>query len=96
MGRRVDGGIGKPGIAQSLDGGGTVEWIESGETPDKGFGVIKNRVSVRTLEFDFGIRVLLGEGRRVVRAKRGVAAKEHVGDGGYCKQDESGGTRREK
>ena len=32
-----------------------VERIESGETADKAFGLIGNRVAVRTLEFNFGI-----------------------------------------
>ena len=82
MGRCVGGGGGKPGIAESLVGGGTVERIESGETPNEGFGVIGNRVPVRTLEFDLGVGVLLGEGGRVVCTKGRVTAEEHVGDDG--------------
>ena len=42
-----------------------MERIKSGETPDKGFGVIGDPVPVRTLEFDFGIMVLLGEEREM-------------------------------
>ena len=66
-----------------------VELIESGETLDEGFGLIRNRVPVQTLEFNFGV----GEGR-VVRTKRCVAAEEHVGDDGQCRNDESGGACR--
>ena len=59
-----------------------MERIDSGETPDEGFGLIGDWVPVRTLEFDFGIRVLLGEDGHVVCAKWGLAAEEHVGDDG--------------
>jgi len=45
IGRRV----GKLAITWSLDGGGTVEGIESGETPDKGFGLIGNQVPVNSV-----------------------------------------------
>ena len=48
-----------------------MEQIESGETPNEGSSLIGNRVPVRTLEFDFGIGVLLGEGDRVVCMKGG-------------------------
>jgi len=44
-----------------------VEGIESGETPDEGFGFIGNWVPVRAVEFNFGI----GEGGGVVRTKEG-------------------------
>jgi len=39
MGQRVGGG--KPGIAYSLVGGGAVEWIDSGEMLNEGFGLIR-------------------------------------------------------
>ena len=74
MGQRV----GKPGITYSLVGGRTVEWIKSGKMPDKVFGVIRNRVPVQALEFDFGI----GEGGGVVRTKGEVTAGVYVGDDG--------------
>ena len=51
--------------------------------------LIGNRVPVRTLEFNFGV----GDGRGV-RMKGGVAADEHIGDGGQCRNDESGGACR--
>ena len=63
--------VGKPGIAYSLVGGATVEWIESSETPDKGFGVTGNRVPVWTPEFQFRFGVLLGESGHVVRTEGG-------------------------
>jgi len=47
---------------------------------------IGNRVPVRTLQFNFGV----GDSR-VVRMKGGVAAEEHVGDDGQCRNDEYGG-----
>ena len=39
MGRRVSGG--KPGIGYSPVGSGSVERIDSGETPNEGFGLIR-------------------------------------------------------
>jgi len=53
--------------------------IEGGE---KEFGLIGNRVSVRTLKFNFGVGVLLGEGGGVVGTKREVAKEDNVGDDG--------------
>ena len=61
-------------------------WIQSSKTSDKGFSLIGNRVPVRTLEFDFRVRVLLGQGGGVVGAKRGVAAEENVGDDGCAER----------
>ena len=42
--------------------------------------MIRNGISVRTLKVDFGVDIMLGEGSGVVGMKRGVAAKESVGD----------------
>jgi len=39
-----------------------MEWIEGGETSDKGLGMIRNGIPVRTLEVDFGVDIMLGEG----------------------------------
>ena len=58
-----------------------MERVDSSETSDEGFGLFGNGVPVRTLEFDFGIGGLLGEGG-VVGTERGVATEENVGDDG--------------
>ena len=44
-----------------------MEWIE---TSDKAFDLIRNRVPVRTLKFNFGIGVLLGGGGSMIDTKR--------------------------
>ena len=64
-----------------------MEWIQSGKTSDKGFGLmIRNRIPLRTLKFDSGIGILLGEGGSVVSTKKGVAAEESVGDDGCAER----------
>ena len=70
---------GKPRI---LLRSGTVEWTKGSETSNKGFGLIRYWVPMRTLKFDFGIGVLLGMGAGVIGTKRVVAAEESVGDHG--------------
>jgi len=52
-----------------------MEQIDSGETADERFSLFGNRVPVRTLKFNFGIGVSLGEGGGVVCTERGVAAE---------------------
>ena len=79
QGREIDvkwrvsrGGGGKPRVAYSVGkGAGTMEWIESDEMSDKGFGLIMigNRVGV-----------LLGKGYGVVGTKRAMATEENVHD----------------
>jgi len=39
--------------------------------------LVRNRVPVRTLKFDFGVGILLGKGRSVVGTKRGAATEEN-------------------
>jgi len=68
--------------------GRTMEWIEGGETSDKGLGFIRNEIQARTLKFNFGISILLGKGHGVVGTKRGVTAEENVRDNG-CAERES-------
>jgi len=46
-------------------------WIEGSETSDKGFSLIGNRAPVRTMEFGFGVSVLLGKGGDVIGTKWG-------------------------
>jgi len=76
--RHGDGG--KPRAGESLLNGGRMEWIEGGETSDKGLGMIRNGIPVRTLRLNSGVDIMLGEGSGVVGMKRGIAAEESVGD----------------
>jgi len=57
--------------------------VDSSETSDEAFGLFGNGVPVRTLEFDFGIGGLLGEGGGVVGM---VATEENVGDDGCAER----------
>ena len=75
--RHSDGG--KPRAGESLLDGGRMEWIEGGETSDKGLGMIRNGSPVQTLKLDFGVDIMLSEGSGTVGMKRGVAV-ESVGD----------------
>ena len=45
-----------------MGGGGGGRRGNRSKTPDKGFSLTGNRVPVRTMEFEFGVRILLGEG----------------------------------
>jgi len=54
-----------------------MEVIENDKTLDKGFGLVRDKVPVRTLKFDFGVGILLGKGRSVVGTKRGAATEEN-------------------
>jgi len=47
-----------------------MEWIEGGETLDKEFDLARNRVPVRTLKFNFGVNILLGNGSGIFDTKR--------------------------
>jgi len=76
---------GKSRGASSVVGGGKMEPIESGETSDKGLGLIKNRVPIRTLKFDFWASVLLGKG--VVGTIRGVVTEENTSDDGCAERE---------
>jgi len=71
------GGGGKPRVGESLLHSGTMEWIDDG---DKGLGMIRNGIPVRTLKLNFGVDIMLGEGGGIVGMKRGVAAEESVDD----------------
>jgi len=76
----VGGGVGgNPRVALRVEGGGT---MEGSEKSDKRLGLIRNRVPIRALKFDFEIGVLLGVGRGVVGRKRELATEENVGDHG--------------
>ena len=57
-----------------------MEWIEGGETSDKGLGMIRNRIQVRTLKLGFGVDIMLGKCSGVVGMNRGVATEESVSD----------------
>jgi len=46
---------------------------------NQGFGLVRNRVPMRTLVFGFEVGILLGEGGGVVGTKRDIAT-ENVGD----------------
>lgn len=49
------------------------QWSRSrAETSDRGLGLVGNRVPERTLEFDFGVGILLGEDDDVVNTRREV------------------------
>jgi len=48
-----------------------MEQIESGETPDKGL-LVGNRAPERTLKFDFGVGIFLGEDDGIANTRRGV------------------------
>jgi len=56
----------KPSAGESLLDGGTMEWIEGGETSDKGLGMIRNGIPVRTLKLGFGVDIMLGKCSGVV------------------------------
>ena len=76
----VGGGVGgNPRVALRVEGGGM---MEGSERSDIRLGLIRNRVPIRTLKFNFGIGVLLGVGRGAVGTKRGLAAEENVGNHG--------------
>lgn len=47
---------------------------------DEGPDLTGNQVPMRTLKFNFGTGILLGEGDGVVSMKRGLVAEENVGD----------------
>jgi len=57
---------GKRRVGESLLDGGTVEHVESGEMSDKGLGMIRNRIQVRTLKLGFGVDIMLGKCSGVV------------------------------
>jgi len=71
---------GKRRVGESLLDGGTVEHVESGEMSDKGLGMIRNRIQVRTLKLGFGVDIMLGKGSGVVGMKRGVVTEGSIGD----------------
>ena len=93
MGRRLtwDGMSGSSGSksrgTSSVVGGGKMEPIESGKTSDKGLGLIKNRVPIRTLKFDFWASILLGKGGGVVGTIRGVSTEENISDDGCAERE---------
>ena len=43
-----------------------MEVIKNDDTSDKGFGLVRDKIPVRTLKFGFRVSILLGEGGRVV------------------------------
>jgi len=47
-----------------------MERIEGSKTLDKEFDFARNMVPVRTLKFNFGVSILLGEGSGIVETKR--------------------------
>ena len=49
--------------------------------------MIKNRVLIRTLKFDFWASVLLGKGGGVVGTIRGVSIEENISDDGCAERE---------
>jgi len=47
---------------------------------NKGLGIIRNRIPVQTLKVDFGVNIMLGKASGVISIKRGIAAKESIGN----------------
>ena len=52
-----------------------MQQIESDEISDTGLGLIGNGVPERTLKFDFGESIFLGEDDDVVNTRRGVKCR---------------------
>jgi len=52
-----------------------MQQIESDEISDTGLGLIRNGVPERTLKFDFGESIFLGEDDGVVNTRRGVKCR---------------------
>jgi len=61
--------------SHSLVGGKMMQQIESDEISDTGLGLIGNGVPERTLKFDFGESIFLGEDDDVVNTRRGVKCR---------------------
>jgi len=49
--------------------------------------MIRSGIPVRTLKFDSGVDIMLGEGSGVVGMKRGVVAEESVDDDVYTERE---------
>ena len=67
--------------------GRMMEVIKNDDTSDKGFGLVRDKVPVRTLKFGFRVGILLGEGGGVVGTRRGIATEENAGDDGRAHRE---------
>ena len=67
--------------------GRMMEVIKNDDTSDKGFGLVRDKVPVRTLKFGFRVGILLGEGGGVVGTRRGIATGENAGDDGRAHRE---------